>query len=406
MKRICFVTSGVLSIPAVRGGAVEQLVQQLCEDNEQAPQFKITCITQYDKDAVDLQRAYKHTRFVNFKIGNRLCQWINKKIHGLVRRLTGKSVPSIYIYGYCANRYLKKHAEKFDLIIAEACDPLLLKSLSKKIGREKLCLHIHGPLQAHPELETIYGSILAVSGFIKNNYISTAQHTSQENALILMNGIDLNKFNKTITEENKEELRSKLNIKSNDFVVMFCGRIIKEKGVKELIEAVIGISNPSVKLLIVGSSNFGNTNKGAYQNEVVGLSQRYKDRIVFTGFVKNEELWKYYKIADIAAVPSRWQDPCPLVMFEILASGLPSIATRMGGIPEIASSETTIFIENDFRIIDSLRNAIALLYSSPNMRKEMSQAARQHSRQFDRKKYFETFCNRVNYLIGKTETKH
>lgn len=405
MKRICFVTSGVLPIPAVRGGAVEQLVQQLCEDNERDPQFKITCITQYDKEAVNLQRAYKYTRFVNIKIGNRLCQWINKKTHGLVRHLTGKSVPTIYIYGYCANRYLRKHAEKFDLVIAEACDPRLLKSLSKKNGREKLCLHIHGPLQAHPELEAIYGSILAVSGFIKNNYISTAQHTSQENALVLMNGIDLNKFNKTITEENKKELRSKLDIKPNDFVVMFCGRIIKEKGVKELIEAVIGIPNPFVKLLIVGSSNFGNANKGAYQNEVTDLSQRHKDRIVFTGFIKNEELWKYYKIADIAAVPSRWQDPCPLVMFEILASGLPSIATHMGGIPEIASLETTIFIENDSRIIGSLQNAIALLYSSPNMRKEMSHASIKRSQLFDRKNYFESFCNRVNYLMNKAEEK-
>lgn len=43
MKNICFITSGVLPVPAVKGGAIEQLIQQLCEDNEKNPHLETDC---------------------------------------------------------------------------------------------------------------------------------------------------------------------------------------------------------------------------------------------------------------------------------------------------------------------------------------------------------------------------
>lgn len=405
MKRVCFVTSGVLPVPAVRGGAVEQLVQQLCEDNERTPRFEIICITQYDEEAVKRQSFYCHTQFVNIKTGGRMLRWVNKKMHALIRHITGKSIPRVYIYGFCADKYLMRHVDEFDMVIAEACDLLLLKPLSKRIGREKLCLHVHGPLQANFDLESIYGNILAISDFIKRNYMITSHIMSENNALILMNAIDINRFDKSLPSSERDELRARLGIGKFDFVTIFCGRIIKEKGISQLMQAVIGIKDSSFKLLIVGSSDFGNGNKGAYPKEVLKLSKQYKDRILFTGFIKNENLWKYYKLADIGVVPSLWTEPFCLVLLEMMASGLPTIATRMGGIPEVATSETTTFVENDSCIVDSLRGAILNLHSSPNKRKEMSQAAVKRSLKFDRSKYFEKFCQQVNYLIEKNESR-
>ena len=405
MKRICFVTSGSLPVPAVRGGAVEQLVQQLCEDNERAPKFEITCITKYNAEAIEYQQDFHHTRFVNIKTRGKLYYWITKKIHGFIYRVTGIDNPLVYIYEQRANIYLLRHAKDFDMVIAEACDMMLLKFLSKKIGRERICLHLHGPLHSTPQYDHIFGNLLAVSNYIRGNYISTFHSLPADRALSLMNGIDVSRFSKELSDAEREEMRKQIGQGKDDFVIVFCGRIIKEKGVKPLIEAVLGIPNTQVKLLIIGASNFGNGNKGTYPQEVYDLANRHLDRIYFTGFVKNENLWKYYKLADIGIVPSMWNDPCPLVVFEMLASGLPTIATRMGGIPEIATSETTIFVDNDSCIVDSLREAILKLHSSPNKRKEMSQAAIKRSSQFDRDKYFETFCQQVNYLIGKNENR-
>lgn len=405
MKRICFVTSGSLPVPAVRGGAVEQLVQQLCEDNERTPNFEITCITKYDAEAIEIQHTFRHTKFENIKTRGKLYYWITRKVHGLIYRMTRGDNPLVYIYEWRTNKYLLKHAQNFDMVIAEACDIMLLKSLSKKIGRERICLHLHGPLQSTPQYDRIFGNLLAVSDYIRKNYISTPHSLPADRALTLMNGIDVSRFSKELPDAEREKMRKQIGLRKDDFVIVFCGRIIKEKGVKQLMEAVLGISNIQMKLLIIGASNFGNGNKGTYPQEVFDLANQHSGRIFFTGFVKNENLWKYYKLVDIGVVPSMWNDPCPLVMFEMLASSLPTIATRMGGIPEIATSETTVFVENDSHIVDSLRKAILTLYSSSEKRKEMSQAAVKRSLQFDRSKYFETFCQQVNYLIEKNESR-
>ena len=405
MKKICFVTSGSLPVPAVKGGAVEQLVQQLCEDNERAPKFKITCITKYNEEAIKYQQAFHYTRFENIKTHGKLYYWVTRKLHGLMYHVAGIDNPLVYIYEWRANKYLLSHALDFDMVIAEACDMMLLKSLSKKIGRERICLHLHGLFRSTPQYDRVFGNLLAVSDYIRKNYISTSHSLSADMALTLMNGIDVGRFNKELPDSEREEMRKQIGFEKDDFVVVFCGRIIKEKGVKQLMEAVLGIPNMQVKLLIIGASDFGNGNKGTYPQEVSDLANRHSGRIFFTGFVKNENLWKYYKLADIGVVPSMWNDPCPLVVFEMLASGLPTIATRMGGIPEIATSGTTIFVDNDSYIVNSLREAIHKMYSSPAKRKEMSQAALKRSLQFDRNKYFETFCQQVNYLIEKNESR-
>lgn len=405
MKRICFVTSGSLPVPAVRGGAVEQLVQQLCEDNERTPRFEITCVTKYDAEAIEHQHAFRHTKFVNVKTRGKLYYWITQKIHGLIYRVTGINNPLVYIYEWRVNKFLLEHANEFDMVIAEACNMELLKTLAKCIGRERVCLHLHSPLQATPKYDSIFGNLLAVSNYIRKNYMATSNFLPADKAFTLMNGIDVRRFNIKLTDVERNVLRSQLGLEREDFVVVFCGRIIKEKGVKQLIEAIAGIPDTRVKLLIIGASNFGNGNTGTYPQEVFKLAKACENRISFTGFINNEELWKYYKLADIGVVPSMWNDPCPLVMFEMLASGLPTIATSMGGIIEIATSETTIFVENDSCIVDSLREAILKLHSSPNKRKEMSQAAMKRSLQFDCDKYFETFCQQVNYLIEKNENR-
>lgn len=403
MKRICFVTSGSLPVPAVRGGAVEQLVQQLCEDNERTPRFEITCVTKYDAEAIEHQHAFRHTKFVNVKTRGKLYYWITQKIHGLIYRVTGINNPLVYIYEWRVNKFLLGHANEFDMVIAEACNMELLKALSKCIGRERVCLHLHSPLQATPKYDSIFGNLLAVSNYIRKNYMDTSIFLPADKAFTLMNGIDVRRFNIKLTDIERNVLRSQLGLEREDFVVVFCGRIIKEKGVKQLIEAIAGIPDTRVKLLIIGASNFGNGNTGTYPQEVFKLAKACEDRISFTGFINNEELWKYYKLADIGVVPSMWNDPCPLVMFEMLASGLPTIATSMGGIIEIATSETTIFVENDSNIVVSLREAIINLYTSPNKIKNMSQAAVIRSLLFDSSKYFETFCQQIKYLIGKNE---
>lgn len=399
MRNICFVTSGSLPVPAVKGGAVEQLVQQLCEDNERDPRFNITCITKANLIAENLQKMYVYTRFVNIHTWGNFYYRMAWKARGLMRRLTNYDYPRFHIYEWRTHNYLMHHAHNFDLIIAEACDIQLLDAFARKKGTKHICLHLHGPFQACLAYDKIYGSLLAVSEFIKQNYSATSSVMNKDNALVLMNGIDTNRFCTELTVYERHQLREKLDFSDDDFVIIFCGRIIKEKGVKQLIEAVISISEPNVKLLIVGSSNFGKGNEGEYPKEVQRLSQQNLARIKYTGYVQNSEMYRYYKVADIGIVPSMCNDSCPLTIFEMMASGLPTVATKVGGIPEIGTDETTLFIENDSCIVDSIKNSILKFYKNSDLQRQFSLAALKRAKLFSREIYFNTFCEHVNKLI-------
>ena len=86
-------------------------------------------------------------------------------------------------------------------------------------------------------------------------------------------------------------------------------------------------------------------------------------RIVFTGFIHNSELPKYYQLGDIAVLPSLWEEPAGLTIIEAAACGIPVITTKKGGIPEYLGSEG-IYVDVDDRIIDSLREAILLVINN------------------------------------------
>jgi glycosyltransferase involved in cell wall biosynthesis len=97
----------------------------------------------------------------------------------------------------------------------------------------------------------------------------------------------------------------------------------------------------------------------------------------------------YLKMADIAVVPSMWEEPFGLTVVEAMAAGLPLITTRSGGIPEICEGVATI-VDRD-NIVNNLTNAILELYNNPEKRVQMSTASIERSRLFDKETYAKNF---------------
>jgi glycosyltransferase involved in cell wall biosynthesis len=94
-------------------------------------------------------------------------------------------------------------------------------------------------------------------------------------------------------------------------------------------------------------------------------------------------------MADIAVVPSMWEEPFGLTVVEAMAAGLPLITTRSGGIPEICEGVATI-VERD-NIVDNLASAILDLYEHPEKRRAMSEAALKRSKLFSKERYAREF---------------
>lgn len=401
MKNICIVSAGIYPIPDVKGGAVERLMTMIAEDNEVNQRFHITILTCKNNEAIVKQQNFKNTRFVNLKPYN--SQWqinLSRRIKGFVNyRLKIKTELSWLMWLVSPfNRYITAHRNEYDIIIQESPSTDFCCTAARLSGNNRMTVHLHENILGNKLYEKTFGNVVAVSDFIMNQYRQTSSLPIERTATIF-NGIATENFQKRITCEERDRLRRELGVKKDDFVIIFCGRIVRKKGVKELITAIRDLNIPSIKLVIMGASDFGKGDYGDYPKEVRKLVNENKDKIVFTGFVNNHELYKYHQCADIGVIPSLYNDPCPLSMFEMITSGLPTIATEAGGMPEIGTKDTTLFISLD-NIVEDLGNAIRTLYTDGQKREEMEFAAIERSKHFVRKRFFKDFCDTIDKIAG------
>jgi spore coat protein SA len=153
-------------------------------------------------------------------------------------------------------------------------------------------------------------------------------------------------------------------------LVLFVGRLVPIKGVHVLVEAIRLLNqwNVPVRCKIVGSSHTGsdNTKKTAY---IRGLRLQAPSNITFLGFRAAADLGDEYRTADIFCCPSVWREPFGNVNVEAMACGLPVVATRVGGIPEIASEGGVVLVEPDSPI--ALAEALRILISNSSERRRL-----------------------------------
>ena len=169
----------------------------------------------------------------------------------------------------------------------------------------------------------------------------------------------------------------------------------------ELIDAMILLKDhPQIKLLVIGSSFYGNAdNKNEFFKKLKKRAENLNDRIIFTGFVPYDQMPQYISMADIAVIPSVWDDPFPTTVLEAQAMGLPVISTHRGGIPEEVTNETAILLDTDEHFFNNLATAILDLYQHPEKREAMGRAALEHAQLFSKERYAENFFKTISSII-------
>ena len=117
-------------------------------------------------------------------------------------------------------------------------------------------------------------------------------------------------------------------------VVLFVGRLIPEKGVHVLLEAMRILAREGVRLQakIIGSVNFGTDTLSPYAE---ALHRDCPHNTEFLPYMVGERLAEQFRNASIFCCPSTWEEPFGMVNVEAMASGLPVVASAVGGIPEI-----------------------------------------------------------------------
>ena len=392
--RIAILTSGILPVPAVQGGAVENLIDFYLDYNDKNKLHDITIYSVWHPD-VERHPALKSDSN----------HYIYIKVNGILPKLKKKLYKMKYgeeYYHYTIEYYLHEamkdiRNQDFDIIIMENRPAYALKV--KEIVNAKLVYHLHNEKLDKQTIKAqeIYDAadcILTVSDYIKR-CVQTINPLDKKTRTIY-NGINLSAFSK----KNKAD-RSALGFYKEDFILVFCGRMNRDKGIKELIVAMNLLKEYShIKLMVIGSTFFGNaTNDDSFTTELKAHAEPLKEHIIFTGFIPYSKIPNYLKMADIAVIPSIWDDPFPTTVLEAQATGLPIITTRRGGIPEEVTEENAILLDTNEQFVDNLVKTILDLYNHPEKRKQMSIASLERSKLFDKETYAKNFFAALENII-------
>ena len=165
------------------------------------------------------------------------------------------------------------------------------------------------------------------------------------------------------------DVRKELGLASDDMVLLFVGRLVRDKGINELIEAFSKIGNEQVKLILVGT----------YEDALDPLAEETvqtinKDKRIFA-VGRQEDVRPYYAASDIFVFPS-YREGFPNTVLEAGALGLPCIVTDINGAREIIieGKNGTIIPTKD---VDALYDAIQRLMEDAGLRHRLSLQARE-----------------------------
>ncbi|NLE44733.1 MAG: glycosyltransferase family 4 protein [Chloroflexi bacterium] len=157
---------------------------------------------------------------------------------------------------------------------------------------------------------------------------------------------------------------------SRRFVIGYAGRLVPEKGVDLLIEAVAGLRGPWQLLVVGNGPERLNLEQLAYELGV-------HDRVRFQSHVSSTHMPEIYRELDVLVLPSRsrsnWIEQFGRVLIEAMASGVTVVGSSCGEIPNVIGDAGLIFPEGD---VQSLRDCLDRLITAPHLLSELGRRGR------------------------------
>lgn len=229
-----------------------------------------------------------------------------------------------------------------------------------------------------------------------------ANHFTTENKLKIIangssNGIDTTHFSpEKITEDECINLKVKLGVLPEDFVFVFVGRLVGDKGINELVIAYAQLKTPNSKLLLVGPLE---TELDPIQPEILKEIES-NPNIINVGF--QSDVRPYFAISDCLVFPS-YREGFPNVVMQAGAMGLPCIVSDINGCNEI-------IIVGENGVIIPVKNVEAIKVAMFKMHNDVQwcQKLKQNSRTFIQQRYeqkvvWKELLVEYNLLISQLE---
>jgi glycosyltransferase involved in cell wall biosynthesis len=212
---------------------------------------------------------------------------------------------------------------------------------------------------------------------------------------VLPTGIDIARF-ASASAQQREQTRQRLSIAADEVVLLYVGRIVREKNLVFLLRSLEPLLNsegnaPKMRLVLVG----GGPDMEPMRNLAAQLNIGQK--VIFTDFVAPSSTLDYYAAADTFVFASRTETQ-GVSIAEALAAGLPCVVVGAMGAAEAVTDGVDGFIVPPNE--EQFRDAVQRLITSPELRQRMSKAAQRKAPQLSREhcvdELLQLYCNLVS----------
>lgn len=227
----------------------------------------------------------------------------------------------------------------------------------------------------------------------QKDFLLTEKVIENINSDVIFNGsicgVDIDSFKPSA--EIKQKTRKEINIKDDDFVLLYVGRLNKDKGVFDLLKAFDSLSKKfqNIKLLMVGSD------EEKFYEYLLKNHQNLKDKVIIKNFTLDTR--KYYICSDIFIMPS-YREGFGLASIEASSCGLPVIASNIYGLIDSVTDGVNGFlhatgepIKIELLVTKLINNRDQILNLGTNGRNLVIE-------KFSQKKVINFFCNYINNI--------
>lgn len=219
-------------------------------------------------------------------------------------------------------------------------EPKLLAMLAPFLSRNRLpvVMHIANDKPIPRDLLPLVTQWVACSRYMAR-WLEDVAGADPSRIQVIHTGVDVSRRPAvwSISQAQRSNFRNRWGVQGDEFVFLFAGRLVKEKGVVEMLDAFerLAAIRP-VRLLVAGNvrdSKDPKNEKATYGRAVVARMAQMKD-VSWVGSLHPEAMHEFLLAGNAFLLPSLWHDPFPTVMVEAACAGLPIVAGRRGGITE------------------------------------------------------------------------
>lgn len=326
---ILMICTEKLPVPNIRGGAIQTYiggVAQLLSRHHQ-----ITIIGRSDPDLPNDEKT------------------------GGIRYLRFESQGVLDIYMSSIIPYLEESKEHYD-IIHIFNRPKMVMPVSSVRPDARIVLSMHNDMFNPNKLSKEEGNavvervetIVTISNYIGFE-ICRYYPQAEPKIRTIYSGVDLGRFapwkQSQSAQKDRESIRSAHNL-GNKKVILFVGRLSRNKGPHVLVRAMSHLKHSDAVLVIVGAAWYSDDRVSDYIAYLRAIAEKSPIPVMTTGYVQASEVHKWFCAADVFVCTSIWEEPLARVHYEAMAAGLPLITTARGGNPEVIRNNNGVIVQN------------------------------------------------------------